>query len=131
MSIDPTLDNTEHYGRYTSVEQFKSEFTGVWSPSDNLWTAIDFTFGDKGYRMDTGRMYNTEPEKTKDGEGAVFYIYNKREKYEWYDGNPKNPLFIYDSCYATLDDVLEKFKIDGRKFKDIILDDDFGIVEKN
>lgn len=130
MSIDPVLDNTKRYGRYTSVEQFKLEFIGVWEPSDNKWTAIDFTYGEKGYRMDTGCMYGTEPKETEDGKAAVFYMYNKREKYGWSDDDEKNPLFVFNSCYATIDDVLEKFEIDGKKFKDIILDDDFGIVEK-
>ena len=130
MSIDPVLDNTKRYGKYTSVEQFKKEFIGVWGPSDNKWTAIDFTYGEKGYRMDTGCMYGTEPKETEDGETAVFYMYDKREKYGWSDDDEKNPLFIFNSCYATIDDVLEKFEIDGKKFKDIILDDDFGIVEK-
>ena len=64
MSKDPYYDNTDHYGKYKNVEQFKSEFTGVWGPSDNKWTAIDFTYGEKGYRMDTGCIYGTEPKET-------------------------------------------------------------------
>ena len=130
MSKDPVLDNTKHYGKYTSIDQFKSEFTCAWSPSDNKWTAIDFTYGEKGYRMDTGCIYGTEPRETVDGKKAVFYMYDKREKYGWNDDDEKNPLFIFNSCYATIDDVLESFEIDGKKFKDIILEDDFGIVEK-
>ncbi len=130
MSVDPVLDNTKRYGRYTSVEQFKSEFTGVWNPSNNQWTAIDFTYGEKGYRLDTGCIYGTEPKKTMNGEDATFYVYSKREKYGWNDDDKNNPLFIFDSCYASIDDVLEKFEIDGKKFKDIILDTDFGIMEK-
>ena len=131
MSKDLRYDNTKRYGRYLSVEQFKSEFTGVWSPSDNLWTALDFTYGEKGYRLDTGWMYGSEPKKTRDGKDAVFYVYDKTEKYGWCDDDPDKPLFVFHDCYATIDDVLEKFTIDGKKFKDIILEDDFGIMEKN
>lgn len=130
MSKDSYYDNTDHYGRYTSIEQFKSQFTGVWGPSKDLWTAIDFTYGEKGYRMDTGRIYGTEPEETADGKKALFYTYTKRDKYETIDDDDKHPLYIFDSCYATIDDVLKHFEIDGKKLKDIILEDDFGIVEK-
>ena len=131
MSKDEKFDNTDYYGKYTSASQFKSQFTGKWSPSDNLWTSIDFTYGENGYRMDTGRIYGNEPLKTDKGDKATFYMYNKRDKYETIDDEEEHPLYIFNSCYATIDDVLEYFAIDSKKFKDIILEDDFGIVEKN
>ena len=103
MSKNPDFDNTEYYGKYTNISQFKSQFTGKWSPSDDLWTAIDFTYGKNGYRMDTGRMYGNEPIKTKDGGKAVFYIYNKRDKYETIDDNEK--LLKSDSLIKIIDEL--------------------------
>jgi|GEM_PF-151364 len=117
--------------RYNSVEEFKKEFTGQWSPSDGLFLTLDFGYGDKGYILNTGTIYGNEPEKTANGEKAMFYFYEKRDKYESFDIDDKNPLCIYKNCFSTIDEAMENIEIDDKKFKDIILDYKFEIIEKS
>lgn len=119
------------YEKYSSIEQFRNEFTSQWSPSNDLFLSLDFAYKENGYRMDTGRMYGTEPKMTPDNKEAVFYFYKNREKYGWNDTDEKNPLFTFLSCYASINDALDNFEIDGKKLKELIFDKDFEIVEKS
>lgn len=114
--------------KFESIEQFKAQYARKWDPSNDLYLSLEFGYGDVGYRLDTDRMYGTEPDKTTFGEESNFFIYKKRNKYVWYDED--GTLYEYFDCYSSIDDLLDRFEIDGKKLKDIILTDEFEIIEK-
>lgn len=60
------------------------------------------------------------PSQTKplSAKNPTFFIYKKHDKYEWYDED--STLYEYSDCYSSIDDLLERFEIDGKKLKDII-----------
>ena len=44
---------------FTSVEQFKAQYIGIWGPSDNHWLGLDFIYHGIEYRFNTGSMYSS------------------------------------------------------------------------
>ena len=60
---------------YTSLDQFTSQYTGEWSPSEGHWYGLDFLYKGKEYRFNTGSMFNSENTILKDGREAVFGLY--------------------------------------------------------
>ena len=45
---------------YTSLDQFTSQYTGEWSPSEGHWYGLDFLYKGKEYKFNTGSMFNSE-----------------------------------------------------------------------
>ena len=57
---------------FTSVEQFKAQYTGVWDPSDNHWLGIDFIYHGIEYRFNTGSMYSSRNTILPEGKESLF-----------------------------------------------------------
>lgn len=102
---------------YNSLEEFTSEYTGVWSPSSGHWFGLDFRFNGVTYRLHTGPMYKDEETVLPDGREAVFGLYRLI--------NVTGTDYQYTLLgkYADMNDLLESTVVEGRKFRDIIMDD--------
>lgn len=110
---------------YNSLEEFMSEYTGVWSPSGGHWFGLDFKYNGVTYRLHTGEMYHEEAKVLADGRTSLFGIY---QLLEVVGTNYKYGLL---GKYADMNDLLESTVIDGRPFKDIIMDDMTEILGKD
>ena len=104
---------------YTSLDQFTSQYTGEWSPSEGHWYGLDFLYKGKEYRFNTGSMFNSENTILKDGREAVFGLYLK---------NLADDSYILLEEFATINDALESCCIKGKPFKEIIVDGDTELV---
>ena len=104
---------------YTSLDQFTSQYTGEWSPSEGHWYGLDFLYKGKEYRFNTGSMFNLENTILKDGREAVFGLYLK---------NLADDSYILLEEFATINDALESCCIEGKPFKEIIVDGDTELV---
>ena len=104
---------------YTSLDQFTSQYTGEWSPSEGHWYGLDFLYKGKEYRFNTGSMFNSENTILKDGREAVFGLYLK---------NLADDSYILLEEFATINDALESCWIEGKPFKEIIVDGDTELV---
>ena len=102
---------------YTSIEQFTSQYTGVWNPSENHWFGLDFIYRGVEYRFNTGSMYETDLQ-LPNGQEMMFGLYKKNNNV-----SKEEKEYELIGKFANMDDVLESI-IDGRPFKDIILDYD-------
>ena len=97
---------------YTNQDQFLSQYTGEWSPSDGHWLGLDFGWHGQVYRFQTDSMYNPQNTILPDGREARFGVYRKAGlSYE----------LIGE--YATPKEALEQCKIENTLFGDIIIDE--------
>ena len=107
---------------YNSLEEFTSQYIGIWGPSDGHWFGLDFIYKGTEYRFNTGSMYEQNDTILPDGREALFGIYRKNpEKI-----NGKDYTLLEE--FASMDDALESTCIDGVKFKEIIMDDNTELV---
>lgn len=102
---------------YTSLEQFKSQYTGVWDPSEEKWFGLDFSYGGCIYRFQTGAMYEANNELLKDGQEAIYGLYKKESQ----PGDGREYSFL--EGFATVEGALESTCIEGVPFSEIILDE--------
>ena len=107
---------------YTSIEQFTSQYIGEWNPSCGHWLGLDFKYCGEEYRFHTGSMYETESH-LENGQPALFGIYLKRE------GSGKN-LREYELLgqYTSMEEALESTVIAGKKFRDVIIDENTELL---
>lgn len=103
---------------YSSLEEFKSQYTGTWNPSEGHWFGLDFIYRGQEYRFNTGSMYAKGNTILPDGREALYGLYKKNSLSK--SGQNYTPL----EEFATMDDVLESVCIDGTKFAEIIIDPD-------
>lgn len=106
---------------YNSIEDFISQYIGEWAPSEGHWLGLDFMYHGKEYRFHTGSMYETNPSVLPDGREAMFGLYLKS------GGNGPHDYILLEE-FASIDDVLSSICIEGRPFKEIILDDDTELL---
>ena len=101
---------------YTSLEDFTSQYTGEWSPSDGHWLGLDFIYKGVEYRFHTGRMYDDES-------SCKFAIYRKM------DSSQKNEK-LYDLLkqFDSMEEVLNSTLINNQCFSEVIMDDDLELV---
>ena len=102
---------------YTSLDEFKAQYIGVWDPSENHWLGLDFSYDGAEYRLNTGSMYETKNTILPDGREAIFGLYRKNTD------NGLGPDYSLLEEFATLDEVLNSKCINGISFKQIIMDD--------
>lgn len=107
---------------FTSVEQFKAQYTGVWAPSDNHWLGLDFIYHDIEYRFNTGSMYSSNNTILPDGKEGVYGLYRKEK-----DMN-KRACYILLEEFATIDDALDSCCIEATPFREIIVADETELV---
>lgn len=111
---------------YNSLEEFTSEFIGEWSPSNGHWYGLDFTYNGKEYRLHTGSMYNETDTILEDGSTALFGVYRRKAVNE-----KSNRDYILLGEYSDMNTLLEKCYIEGKKFKEVIVDDLTKILGKD
>lgn len=111
---------------YQSLDEFKNEFTGEWSPSNNHWYGLDFCYHGAEYRLNTGSMYNKVDTVFSDGTVALFCVYRKKD-----DNDKTANNYILLGEYPDMYSLLEKCFIEGRKFKEVIMDDSTKILGKD
>lgn len=103
--------------RYNSIDEFRTQYTGVWNPSENHWLGLDFSYDGVEYRLNTGSMYEKENTVLTDGKEAVFGLYKKNT--DTLTGRE----YVLLKEFASLDDVLNSTCINGICFKQVIMDD--------
>lgn len=102
---------------YKSLNEFRSQYIGVWDPSNGHWLGLDFLYKGNEYRFQTGSMYAGEDTIFPDGRRAIYGIYRKNN-----DINEDQEYNLLAE-FATMDEVLLCTCIDGRAFAEIIMDD--------
>lgn len=107
---------------YNSLEDFTSQYTGVWAPSEGQWFGLDFFYNGIEYRFNTGSMYKEKNTILPNGKEAIFGIYRK-------NNNPtsKNEYVLLEE-FADMEDVLNSTCIDGIAFRDVIMDDETELL---
>ncbi len=107
---------------YTSIEEFTSQYTGIWAPSEGHWYGLDFIYEGQEYRFNTGAMYADVNTILPDGREAVFGLYKKAS-------SPK-ALHKYALLaeFATMEEALNSTCIGGVMFRKIIIDDNTELV---
>lgn len=101
---------------FVSLEQFRSQYGGVWAPSDEHWYGLDFSWNGKEYRLHTGLMHSNESETLPDGKTVLFGLYEK--------AGGLQPEYHLLGQFASMDDLLKSRVIDGCLFSEIIMHDD-------
>ena len=101
-------------------------------PADNLdrqkFMGIEFKYNDVYYRMCREPLDENEKVIFSDGRtGQYDVILLHCEK----TGYPQSESYELIGWYADLDDVLENCMIQGRKFKDVIMDEQTEILGKD
>lgn len=107
---------------YESLEQFLSQYTGEWNPSEGHWLGLDFIYEGVEYRFHTGPMYEKEA-VLPDGREVMFGLYRKNEIVT---SDKKDYELLGE--YADMQNVLESTVIQGRPFKDVIIDENTELV---
>lgn len=107
---------------FNSLEDFTSQYIGVWAPSEGHWFGLDFSYNDVEYRFNTGSMYEEQNSVLTNGKDAVFGLYLK-------NNNPKlKKEYILLGEFADMEDALNSTCIDGVAFRDIIMDDETELL---
>ena len=107
---------------FESLEQFLSQYTGEWNPSEGHWLGLDFIYEGVEYRFHTGSMYENET-ILSDGREVMFGLYRKKDIIS----SDKRDYELLGE-YEDMQDVLESTVIQGIAFKDVIVDDDTELV---
>jgi len=104
---------------YSTIEEFTSQYTGVWAPSEGHWFGLDFSFHGCEYRFNTGSMYHRQNTILKDGREAVFGLYRK---------NSITGEYTLLEEFATMEDALKSTAIDGVEFQTVIMADETELL---
>ena len=103
---------------YNTLDEFTSQYIGIWGPSDGHWFGLDFSFNGTEYRFNTGSMYEKEDTILPNGRVALFGLYRK-------DSNPKaKKKYILLEEFADMEEALNSTCIEGIAFKKVIMDDE-------
>lgn len=106
---------------YNSLEDFTSQYTGVWAPFEGQWLGLDFSYNGIEYRFNTGAMYKEQNTILPNGNEAIFGIYRK-------NNNPTSKKYILLEEFADMEDVLNSTCIDGIAFRNVIMDDETELL---
>ncbi len=107
---------------YSSLEEFKTQYTGIWNPSEGHWYGLDFIYRGWEYRFNTGSMYAKDNTILPDGRSALYGLYKKN----CHSKSQRDYTLLGE--FATIDDALDSACIAGIKFRDIIVDPDTELV---
>ena len=92
---------------FNSLEDFTSQYTGVWAPSEEHWFGLDFSYNGVEYRFNTGSMYEKQNTILPNGKEAIFGLYRK-------SGNPKSKKeYVLLEEFPDMEGVLNSTCIDG------------------
>lgn len=107
---------------YKSLEEFTSQYIGIWGPSDGHWFGLDFSYNGNEYRFNTGSMYETHDTILPNGKEALFGIYRKIQ-------SPKSKRkYVLLEEFANMEDALNSTCIEGIPFRDVIMDDNTELL---
>ncbi len=118
---------------YNSLEEFVDEYaTGKsfsWQNEDHKerFMGIEFSYKGVYYRMCREPLYEEDLPTLSDGRKGRYDVMICHWAMPEFDDNE----FPLIGWYADLNDVLENCIIDGRKFKDVIMDDSTKIEAKD
>ena len=104
---------------YNSLEEFTSQYIGIWGPSDGHWFGLDFSYRGEEYRFHTGPMYQPKCTILEDGRRAIFGLYKKIPC-----DDDVIPDYTLLGEFATMEEVLQSTCIGGVPFAEVIMDDD-------
>lgn len=111
---------------YNNLDEFIREYIGIWNPSEKHWLGLDFKYQGIIYRLNTGSMYNMENTILPNGKTALFSLYQLVSQ-----KRTINQEYYLLEEFANMHDLLECEVINGKKFKDIIMDDSTEILGKD
>lgn len=106
---------------YNSLDEFVSQYTGVWGPSEGHWLGLDFSFAGNEYRLQTGSMYEPNDTLLPDGRIAVFGLYLKQP--DSVSSKQDTAKYVCLGEFAGMDDMLESTVIGNVPFREVIMDD--------
>ena len=107
---------------FHTLEEFTSQYIGVWCPADGHWFGLDFSFNGTEYRFNTGSMYEKEDTVLPDGREAMFGLYRK-------DENPHTTRqYLLLEEFADMESALNSTCIDEMLFRDVIMNDNTEIL---
>ena len=107
---------------FRSLEEFTSQYTGEWSPSDGHWFGLEFRYGAHDYRLHTVIMHDGDPKRDSDGREILFGLYAM---------NPhagESEQFTRLASFASMDELLCYNGIGNRPFREVIMDDSTEIL---
>lgn len=116
---------------YNSIEEFKSQFIGIWAPSEGHWFGLEFQYKNQEYRLHTGLMYGEEDIWDKNGAEKPFRLYLKTDMIDTSFPDAEIPKYKMLGEFATMDDLLACQIIDDRAFEEVIMDDETIILAKD
>ena len=98
---------------YNNLEEFTSQYTGEWSPSEGHWFGLDFTYKGVDYRLHTSYINEGESSTLPDGREVLFglYLYKDRKH-------------ILLEQFGSMDELLDSTVIEGTPFRKVIMADD-------
>jgi hypothetical protein len=106
---------------YDNIEQIKSQYIGVWGPSDGHWFGLDFMYNGQEYRIHTGTMYGTE-DNVVNGVVKQFGLYKKTDEPDEKYPTINKYLLMFE--YESFDDLLKNAIIDSLPLEIVIMDDE-------
>ena len=107
---------------YQSLEEFTSQYIGEWSPSDGHWFGLEFRYEAHDYRLHTGIMHESGPERDSEGREILFGLYTMNLRAN------KDEQFIRLASFASMDKLLCYTGIGIRPFREVIMDDSTQIL---
>lgn len=105
-----------------SLDELKSQYTGIWAPSEGHWFGLDFYYNGNEYRLHTGSMYDDNEAVDPNGVVRQFGLYRKTKK-----ADPKHPgIFLYELLdeKSSIDELLCSTVIECIPFCEVIMDDE-------
>ncbi len=106
---------------YDNIEQLKSQYIGVWGPSDGHWFGLDFKFHGQEYRIHTGTMYGNK-DNIENDIVKQFGLYLKTNEIDARFPSICKYVLLYES--KSFDELLKNAKIDDTPLEIAIMDDD-------
>ena len=107
---------------YQSLEEFTSQYTGEWSPSDGHWFGLEFRFKANDYRLHTGIMHESDPAHDSEGREILFGLYAMNLRAN------EGEQFIRLASFTSMDELLCYTGIGNRPFREVIMDDSTQIL---
>ena len=110
---------------YQSLEEFTSQYTGEWSPSDGHWFGLEFRYEGHDYRLHTGMLHAYDPACDSEGREILFGLYAMNSHTD------KSERFLRLESFASMEDLLHFTGIGNRPFREVIMDDSTQIIGKD
>ena len=110
---------------YNSIDEFLSQYTGKWNPSEGKWLGLEFKFKGKYFRFHTDDLSEAETNSSTGEKKKVFFVYEIICEEEDYPGFDEYRLI---GSYSDMNEVLENCRIGDEFFRNIIMFDETEIL---